>query len=114
MTRLKRQNPRSFSPTPNNKHIRDHPTTETLAFHMKHLLEPLPHLSALPLEPPHSRLPLQINKQGTLEYKINKIASGKPQMLQSGEAITEIIKDRNSGTNPCAVLLCVVESPTIL
>jgi hypothetical protein len=47
MTRLKRQNPRSFSPTPNNKHIRDHPTTETLAFHMKHLLEPLPHLSAL-------------------------------------------------------------------
>jgi hypothetical protein len=51
------------------KHIKDHPTTETLAFHMEHLLEPLvkehlllPHLSPLPLEPPRSLLPLQINK----------------------------------------------------
>jgi hypothetical protein len=77
MARLKRQNLRSFlSPTSNNKYIRDHPTMETLAFHMEHLLEPLPHLSALPLEPPSSLLPLQINKDQLIsiknQYQISK------------------------------------------
>jgi hypothetical protein len=54
----------------------DHPTTETLAFHIEGLLEPLLHLSTLPLKPPRSLLPLQINKERVIsirnQYQISK------------------------------------------